>query len=543
MKKCLFILCFLTTLKGIAQISPPINTRLRAMLPKTAFGINSGGNICGYAANGREYALFGHSKGMSIIDVTNPDSPRIIHNIAAVESRWREVKTYKQYAYITTEGEGQGLQIVDLSGLPATINVKSVKGFSSFLTTIYKVHALHIDTAKGNVYLFGGYSIFDDGTSSEGATVLSLSDPWEPKYAGRLIRPYIHDGYVNNDTLFAANIFAGTLSIVDFKNKTNPIILSTTNTPNVFTHNAWISKDGKYIFTTDETPGSYLTAYDVTNLAEPRLVDKIRSDAQDNAIIHNTHILGQYAVSSWYSEGVIVTDVTRPQNMVHVGQYDTYNGSLGNYVGCWGVYPYLPSGNLLLSNIEGEFFVVTPTYKRACYLEGVAIDSITKQPLSNVSVKIESSDADKQAVSNLKGEYYTGQVSNGLFQVTYSRLGYKPKTVSVALVNRQITLKNIELISFISPTIDINENWKIMAYPNPFNNMVTIDYQLDKAGEKAEIILSNILGQVVFSKKLATTEGSLSINENLAAGVYFIKIQADNGISRAIKVIKRNTDE
>jgi choice-of-anchor B domain-containing protein len=806
MKKHLFVLCFLLTVKSIAQISPPINTRLRAMLPKTDFGINSGGNICGYAANGREYALFGHGKGMSIIDVTNPDAPRIIHTIPAVESLWREVKTYKQFAYITTEGIGQGLQIVDMSGLPATINVKSFKGPDGILSSISAVHALHIDTTKGNVYLFGGASYYNDGVDAHGATVLSLNDPWNPKYLGRLAVPYIHDGYVNNDTLFAGHIYGGTFSIIDFKDKANPKILSTTKTPLQFTHNTWISKDEKYIFATDERAGSYLAAYDITNKSEPRLVDKIRSDAKDNAIIHNTHILGNYAVSSWYSEGLFITDVTRPQNMVHVGQYDTFKGSIGDYQGCWGVYPYLPSGNLVVSNIEGEFFIVTPTYKRACYLEGTVIDSFTKQPLSNVVIKIQSTDLDKAAISNLKGEYYTGQVTNGTFQITYTKDGYMPKTVSAGLINGQITLKNVELVvlnrskitgkitnlpvgklakifitdekgvlpnyfastdnmgnftidnitggdykiglaawglkqytitttikgetslgnitltkgyedsfwidlgwtiegdipagvsrgrwergipiptffdgypanpsldgdynkpekycfmtgngggigevddvdngttilvsplipknsngislnvirfnywysnysgtdtfkvvltdgkreaqlfqttqsafwspktialgttlangvwgdslrfkfivsdlpnapdiveggidefsaDFSTPTLDINKNWKITAYPNPFNNMVTIDYQLDKTGEKAEIILSNILGQVVFSKKLATTEGSLSINENLAAGVYFIKIQADNGISRAIKVIKRNTDE
>jgi choice-of-anchor B domain-containing protein len=517
------------------------------MLPKTAFGINSGGNICGYAANGREYALFGHSKGMSIIDVTDPDAPRIIHTIPAVESLWREVKTYKQFAYITTEGIGQGLQIVDMSGLPATIKTKSYNGPDGLLSLISNTHALHIDTTKGNVYLFGGFSTYTDGKTAEGAVVLSLNDPWLPKYTGRLITPYIHDGYVNNDTLFAANINAGTLSIVDFKDKNNPKTLSTTLTPSFFTHNAWISKDGKYIFTTDERPGSYLTAYDITNLSEPRLVDKIRTSAKGNAIIHNTHILGNYAVSSWYSEGVLITDVTRPQNIIHVGQYDTFNGSIGDYQGCWGVYPYLPSGNLVISNIEGEFFVVTPTYKRACYLEGTVVDSVTKQPLSIVSVKILSTDVDKGAVSNLKGEYYTGQVSNGTFQATYSKEGYKDKTVSVALVNGQITLKNIELVSLTSPSLDINENWKITAYPNPFSNILTIDYQLDKVGEKAEIILSNALGQGLWSKKLKTafangseaTEGSISINENLPAGVYFIKIQAENRESRAIKVIKQ----
>jgi choice-of-anchor B domain-containing protein len=524
MKKLLFIVCLIGNIKGICQFSTPYNMSLRAMMQKTDFGISSGANICGYADKGREYALFGHSNGMSIIDVTNPDVPQIVANVPAVQSLWREVKTYKQFAYVTTEGTGQGLQIVDLSNLPTSVTYKSFNGPDGILSSISRVHALHIDTEKGNVYLFGGASVFSDLGASNGATILSLADPWNPKYIGRIQTPYIHDGYAHNDMLYAANIYNGTLSIIDFKDKNNPITLSTTSTPHQFTHNAWISQDGKYIFTTDERPGSYLTAYDITHLNEPRLVDKIRSNAQNNAIIHNTHILGNYAVSSWYSEGVIITDITRPQNMVHVAQYDTYNGSVGDYKGCWGVYPYLPSGNLVMSNIEGDFYVVTPTYKRACYLEGVVVDASTKIPLSNVIVKIQSTDMDKGSLTNLKGEYYTGQVTNGTFQVTYSKADYIPKTVSIDLINGQITLKNIELVKQ-SPSISA----KIFlegAYKNgimrtdlsttlPLNEPFTalgFTHQNGGGGESttSSIITNNAIVDWVFVELTSTATPSVS---------------------------------
>lgn len=540
MKKLAIFLLLFTLNQIFAQISPTINTRLRASFPKTAFeGVTDGSNICGYAAGGREYALYGHNKGMSIIDVTNPDAPTILHTVPALNSRWREIKVYKNYAYVTTEASGQGLQIVDLSGLPANYMVKTYSGGDSILTTITKVHALHIDTAKGNVYLFGGSSSFSDNVQSAGATVLSLKDPWNPKYIGRIAAPYIHDGYVNNDTLFAAQINDGTFSIIDFREKNNPKTLSTTKTPTAFTHNTWISKDGKFIFTTDENGGSYLGAYDVSNPQTPIIVDKIRTAAKENAIIHNTHVLGNYAVTSWYGEGVIVTDVTRPQNMVNVGQYDTFNGSGTGSVGSWGVYPYLPSGNLIISNITGEFYIVTPTYKRACYLEGNVIDTFTRQPLSNVSVKIQSSDMEKETLTKLTGDYYTGQVTNGTFQVTYSKTGFRPKTVSVALENGQITLKNIELAPIGLSTRDINDKWKIAAYPNPFTQNLTINYLLDNTPESKVLTISNVVGQVLFTKKLENTEGSVSFDPNFVSGVYFVKIQTEKTTSHTLRVIKQ----
>jgi choice-of-anchor B domain-containing protein len=539
MKKRFFLFFILAINQITAQVSPPINTRLRATFQKSDFAsITDGSNICGYSANGREYALYGHNKGMSIIDVTNPDAPTIIHTVSALNSRWREIKVYKNYAYVTTEAPGQGLQIVDMTGLPANILVKTYSGGDSILTTITKVHALHIDTAKGNVYLFGGSSSYSDNVTSSGTTVLSLKDPWNPKYIGRIAAPYIHDGYVNNDTLFAAEINNGTFSIIDFREKNKPKILSTTKTPTAFTHNTWISKDRNFIFTTDENAGSYLGAYDVSNPQIPVIVDKIRTSAKENAIIHNTHVLGNYAITSWYGEGVIITDVTRPQNMVNVGQFDTYNGSSTGSFGSWGVYPYLPSGNLIISNITGEFYIVTPTYKRACYLEGNVIDSITKQSLSNVTVKIESSDMEKETVTKLRGEYYTGQVTNGTFQVTYSKAGFRSKTVSVTLENGQITLKNIELVPIGLATFDINDKWKIVAYPNPFNETLTINYQLDNTPEIKILTISNVVGQVLFTQKLENTEGIVSINSNLASGVYFVKIQTEKSISQTLRIVR-----
>ncbi len=339
----LTILGLFFTLNGFAQ-SPTVNMRLRSRLTFTG---QDGSNICGYAANGREYALVGTSGGSMIVDVTNPDVPKIIRQIPAVQSIWREIKVYRNYAYITTEGRNQGLQIVDLSRLPdsASVTFKSFKSDSANgLVNIVNTHALHIDTAKGFCYLYGGNHALATGAAVSGATILDIkTDPWNPRYVGFYNQKYIHDGYVENDTLYACHINNGNYSVIDFRDKLNPITLSTTATPTTFTHNSWPTTDHKALFTTDENCGSYLGSYDVSNPSQPKLLDKIRSISQEDAIIHNTHVVNDYAVTSWYTEGVIVTDVHRPQNLVHVGQYDSYDLALGDYEGAWGVYPFLPS--------------------------------------------------------------------------------------------------------------------------------------------------------------------------------------------------------
>ncbi len=440
---CYFIL-FLNIQLGISQISHTQNIRLRSQLKVDN---QSGANICGYAQKGREYALVGTNQGTVIVDVTNPDLPKNLKLIPAVKSLWREIKVYKNYAYITTEGSGQGLQIVDLSALPdTTIAFKDYKGGDSILTNIAKIHSLHVDTTKGYVYLFGGSSQLSTGVSVQGATVLDLKDPWNPKFIGYYNGTYIHDGYVNNDTLYGGHIYGGYFSIINFKDKKNPVVINTQKTPTAFTHNTWPSVDGKTIFTTDENAGSYLAAYNVSDVANIKSLDKIRTVSGDAAIIHNTHIINDFAVTSWYTEGVTIVDAHRPQNLVQVGQYDTYDGSGAKFNGCWGVYPFLPSGNLVTSSLEGDLHVLTPQYIRASYLEGNVIDSITRKALSGVRVKINSNDPDKAAESNPLGNYYTGQVSKGSFSVTYSKVGYYSKTVTVSLNTGQVTTQNIELL-------------------------------------------------------------------------------------------------
>ena len=465
--------------KIAAQISPAVNVTFQSRLVVDT----KAANICGYAAGGREYALVGNYNGTAVVDVTDPAMPVNIQQIPALQSLWREIKVYQNYAYVTTEAGGQGLQIIDLTNLPnATLTYKNYFGGDGDLVNISKIHSLHIDTAKGFVYCYGGISTVKQAglpdINVQGAIVLDIkTDPWNPKYVGRYSNNYIHDGFAINDTLYSSNIYAGTFSIIDFRDKTAPILLNTQTTPTNFNHNVWRSNDGKYLFTTDENAGSYLASYDVSDALNIKFLDKMRSPSDAAPIVHNTHYLNGFAVTSWYTEGVIITDVHRPQNLIQVGQYDMYSPATSGFQGCWGVYPYLPSGNLVASTLEGELFVLTPQYVRACYLEGTAKDSITKAALSGVRVKISSTDPDKQAESNVSGNYYTGQATPGSVSVTYSKIGYISKTLTVSLVRGQVVLQNVEL----RPANRVNLNGNVVingtttGIPNALVSIVSSD--------------------------------------------------------------------
>jgi choice-of-anchor B domain-containing protein len=412
-------------------------------------------NIGGYVDSlGNEYALVGHSDGLSIVNVQDPDNPFIVQEIPGPNSIWREVKTWQKFAYVTTEGGSQGLQIVDLSNLPGT-NLPYHTWAPTITTgvgtyTLSTIHALHID--NGYVYLYGA----NNGSGIDGIVIGDLSDPWNPTTAGLYNGSYVHDGYVRNDTVWACHVYDGYFSAINVADKANPVQIVQQHTPNNFTHNSWLSDNSRYLFTTDEVDNSFLAAYDVSDVSNIQFIDKIQSqNGGSNSVVHNTHIKNDYAVTSWYKDGVVITDVHRPQNMVNVGWFDTNALSGGGYEGCWGVYPFLPSGNLVVSDMQEGLYVLTPSYVRACYLEGNALDSICGAPIAGVKVTIVGGGALDS--TNAVGEYKTGTPDAGTYTITFEKAGYNTVTINnVVLDYTIITTLNVSMTS--TQSVSLNGN-------------------------------------------------------------------------------------
>jgi choice-of-anchor B domain-containing protein len=441
-----FLLLLLVGFSSNAQ-----NLQLAANL---SYGNSPLANIGGYVDSlGNEYALVGTYNGLDIVDVSVPANPVIRFSVPGPTDDWREVKTYRKYAYVTTEGGG-GLVIVDLSRLPAAINYHSYTGDGAINGQLGSIHALHCDTARGFLYLYGS------NIGSGNTLFLNLANPWNPVYAGQYSYPgggntsYVHDGYAENDTLYEAHIYAGFFAVVDVRNKSNPVLLATQTTPTAFTHNTWLSADHRTLFTTDENSDSYLGAYDISDLSNIQEISRFQTAPGSNAIVHNTHILNDYAITSWYKEGVVITDVSRPHNPVEVGHYDTYPQGSGNgFNGCWGVYPYLPSGTIVASDIDNGLFVLTPNYVRGCYLEGTITDSVTGVVLPGARVQLGLA-VPVSSTSGSNGGYALGTVTAGTYSVTVSRPGYVTKTISgVSISNGQLTVLDVQLRSV--PTISV----------------------------------------------------------------------------------------
>lgn len=493
-------------------------------------------NICGYWQNGREYALLGGSQGLIVVDVTNPDQPTQIVQIPGVNNLWKEIKTLGHYCYVTSEG-GRGVQIIDLSPLPsATLPNKYYTGDGAIANQLGRIHSLHIDTAAAYLYAFGS-SLFQGG-----AVVLDLQDPYNPKYAGKFdALGYIHDGYADNDTLYAAHIYTGTVSIVDMHNKTTPVVLGTVQTPAKFTHNIWLTADRKHILTTDERTPSFVTSFDTHDLTDIKEMDRIATGDGTTSIGHNTHYINGFAVTSWYTDGFTIVDAHRPDNLVETGRYDTWLPPLAGdfFEGCWGVYPYLPSGTIIASNIEpGELYVATPTYTRACYLEGIVKDAATNNVLSGALVEISAINKKETTIAN--GTFKTGSAQPGSYSVTVSKLGYFPKTVTVNLASGQVT--PLEVLLTKSAAINVAgmvvenaagnapiENARLRITGTGIDSLVMTDaagaFKLDLPAGSYEV-LAYAWG---YRQEKMTVAGGTPFTVKLTKDIYYDDFQLDYG--------------
>ena len=403
-------------------------------------------DVWGYVDEfGNEYAIVGTSKGTSIVNVTIPTNPVEVFWLPGSQSIWRDPCVYGNYAYITTEAH-DGLQIIDLSPLPQSNVLPNTLYTGPTNNPWQSAHTCFVD-ANGYAYIFGV------NRGNGGAIILDVhTNPMNPIELGMFDNWYVHDGYARNDTLYLAHIQDGFFSLVDVSNKANPVLLGTKTTPNNFTHNIWPSTNGQFVFTTDEVSGAYIAVYNISNPANIFEVDQTQNSPGAGVIPHNTHVKGEYLISSYYSDGIIIHDITYPNNIIKVGSFDTYPGQTTGFDGCWGVYPFLPSGKIVAADITKGLFILGPNYQKASYLEGLVTDQSNGNTLNGVNVQIVGNDQKEVTLSD--GYYATGILGEGTYTITFNKVGYYPKTDTVHLSQSLIATLNTQLIPI--PPFNLN---------------------------------------------------------------------------------------
>ena len=430
--RILFLISLFLSFTGYTQT----NTSLIGQLDLSTLHSTEMNDIWGYTDEfNNEYALVGTQDGTSIVDVTNGINPLEVFWLAGMHSTWRDLKTYNDFAYVTTEAQ-EGLLILNLTALPNANGITYSYFNGPTGNEWQSAHNLYIDE-NGFLYIFGanrgngGVMIYDLNTSPTNPTEVSDINDW-----------YVHDGFVQNDTGYFGNIYEGQFSVWNVADKANTSLISTALTPTTFSHNVWAGTNG-FVFTTDEVAGGYIGAFDLSNPNNPVVVDKIQSSAGDNIIPHNAHVMGDFLYTSYYADGVVIHDISRPHNMVEVAQYDTSPIHSEDFVGCWGVYPYFASGKIIATDIEEGLFVIDAALHKGSYLEGNITEQGTGFNVGNVDVSIDGTTISDN--SNIFGDYATGIDFIGTKYVTYFKVLYYPQTIPANFSESVVTIKDIVL--------------------------------------------------------------------------------------------------
>ena len=399
--------------------------------------------------DGIEYAILGTTTGTAIYSLKDPKNPKRDTFIPGNTSIWRDMKSYKNHVYVTADQGNQGVLIINMTNAPSKITYKYSRlpaPTSVNPGNVGNCHNLWIDE-KGFMYLSGC------SPQSGGVLIYDLNvNPDEPTFVGAADAVYSHDNYVRNDTLYSAEIYAGNFSVYHIKDKKNIIRLASQPTTTRFTHNVWLSDDHKYLFTTDEKPQGKVDAYSVGNPSDIKLLHSFRPPVllNQNSLPHNTHYIknakGSFIVTSWYDEGVSVADVSDPSNMVEVGIGRTTKG--GN--GCWGAYPFLPSGLILASDMDNGLFVYEANYTRAARFEGIVLDSVKKTPVNGAKISIEGL-INREILSDGFGRFKMGTPETGNINIVASKNGFETKRISKLLSN-SFSLKNDTIYLSQMPT-------------------------------------------------------------------------------------------
>ncbi|MCB0375559.1 MAG: choice-of-anchor B family protein, partial [Sinomicrobium sp.] len=211
-------------------------------------------------------------------------------------------------------------------------------------------------------------------TYNGGAHFINISDPLNPVPAGG----YGDDGYTHDAQVVTYHgpdtehegkeIFIGSnvseVVIVDVTDKNNPVKLSSVSYPNFqYAHQGWLTEDHRYFILGDELDEKNIgfntrtLVFDFSDLDNPVYHQAYLGPTP--AIDHNGYVKGSLFYLANYSAGVRIIDISDMDNFKEVGYFDTYpQDDTPAFKGVWNVYPFFESGNIVVSDLNGGFFII-----------------------------------------------------------------------------------------------------------------------------------------------------------------------------------------
>ena len=327
---------------------------------------------------GREYALVGRNDGTSFIDITDPGNPVLIGDLPKTPETpptqlWRDIKTYRDHAYIVADGAGNhGMQVFDLRRLRDVANPPILFEPDVHYPNVASVHNIAINEETGFAYLVGSRA--GGETCGGGLHMVDIREPLNPLFAGCFVDErgthdvecVIYRGpderYRGREVCLLSN--GNSFVVADVTDKADVRFLSRSSHPNpAYMHQGWTTADHRWHYMNDESDviaGNVSTTrtliWDLTDLEDPEMHVFMGSQP---ASAHNLYIVGDLMYQANYRYGLHIVDISDPLNPREVGKFDTSPHQEGpGFSGAWSNYPFFESGTILVTSLQEGLFLL-----------------------------------------------------------------------------------------------------------------------------------------------------------------------------------------
>ena len=328
---------------------------------------------------GREYALVGRNDGTSFVDITDPVNPVLIGDLPKPDDTppsqlWRDIKTYKDHAFIVADGAGaHGMQVFDLTRLRSVADPPELFEPDVHYTLINSSHNIIINEETGFAYTVGNR---DGGeTCGGGLHMINIQDPRNPEFAGCFVEERsTHDSqcviYRGPDAAYQGrelclNLNGSFFAISDVTDKDNPVAVARSTSPNAaYIHQGWLTEDHRYFFVDDESDvirGNVSTTrtliWDLSDVEDPVLTKQFMGSMTASA--HNLYVKDGHVYQANYRYGLHILDISDPENPREVGSFDTSPYQTGpGFSGAWSNYPFFESGTVIVTSVQEGLFIL-----------------------------------------------------------------------------------------------------------------------------------------------------------------------------------------
>ncbi|WP_394227534.1 choice-of-anchor B family protein [Pseudoalteromonas spongiae] len=467
----------------------------------------SGNDIWGHVDlnNGIEYAIMGFSDGIRVYSLADPTNPTLVGRVAGANTTWRDIKVlqyydetlnaYQAYAYVTAEAN-TGVQIINLNNLPTSV---SLSGTNFTVNSAHNVYISNVDyslnlplngqSAKmqivGSNKYGGSFTTYDLTTPNNPSKSFDIGSTLRANYTHDATSMSINDTRATRDCV---NASSGVCDVfIDF-NENEIRIWDATQSANTerlgqvgyddvdsssqYIHSGWWHENKRYVYVHDEfdeNKGGLNTTVrilDLADLTQPTIVGKWTSN--NRTIDHNGFVKGNRYYMSNYERGLTILDISDPVNPQEVGYFDTFPTSDNpSFNGAWGAYPYLPSGNILISDINSGLYVLKDNTRNNNVNVAFESTELTAERGDELRLVVtKPSELNEQASVEFEIINGSAQLNSDMSQrnstqtLTWAANDTAPKVIGIALTdNGETSLKDFYIrLHNASGNLEIGDN-------------------------------------------------------------------------------------